>query len=1116
MNRLTTDYSHVPPGSDLGRLRCAREPMGSHRGARPHLIAMAALALSIGCDVDSEPQGFDSDGTGQSDGAAQSDGAELEPRAAPRPDGPGGPDELGASGQPASASVGANPHHRVESGMCLVGDPDCVATIPMTGRSNSLFSAVDDAVRQYMKIHCTGGGTVAISRHGRRVYKRGFGRNKGIAAVFDGVCPNAQWDPTAQAVLPDTPMPIASVSKFVTAAMVRGLIEDRNSVNGCGFADVTAAPLTDSCLQLLPDHLLERMDPSLGGLTPPVTSDDDDEIRCPARTVCDGAVCPDQGWTGVTVGDLIGHTSGIVRDADSRSFLAANIAAIRGYEGADWQAAHDALAADTKYPLQLGAARNDIATELGVPDSDIIFFDYYDHLNGAHPLDDQIIAATGRCFLSPPVGSRDGVKNPGGTNSSYSNLGYQVLGRVIAHLHGDQGLGLGDSSYSEPIGFPELHGQSALGTFLAEEGIEEGIWADNAIARRQAGHGPGYDDRLLQGRAWSADDLTYVPDADYQGRPFCQLTGIPGNECDASPWIDSVQHRATWDFRTDGLSGNPEWAPRVSAYERYRGVWDGSGSLVAEMPALLPLLDRYSVRDSSPNAHWLGREISECSAATCKRSGGKNGGLVGVVAWGYQLEGTANVGRRVPVDSGQFITEQARDLWPVMTSDDPSDVRFATAFNTSNREDYWYGPDWEGKYTLVNDWKMSSVKDLLAYSLGTPDGGVPNVDWAAVDRMIEHQSRHIVGMGIGSGVSWYFYEDDTFGAALGLPGDHVGPDVPTGGWGVEFPATRIGTDVVGVSMLGIDTYTWYDDGHYSTTAGWPTDLGSTMGSADYVLPPGQLYDDIVGIAFASTGAVYSWYRDGTRAKGTPSDLGADFVGGYSVAPGQAFDDIEAVAIDWENDNRTWTRYKDGSVSKGYTYTLDGIDYDRGEVTAMSMFADKTRLWYANGYWRLFAGTVQDNQSNPVVLEEGYWDPSDGYDFSNVVAIAEGASGDGLIYYDDDQYAEITDGVVADTVASVEFPHDYDATQLQWVAIDDEDRVWSWYSTGQHGHGTPSDLGAGGSTSAFGLPLGASMSSVAGVAYDTTGPNPDAWALFHSGAVSRGHADNLGEASWSAP
>ena len=94
---------------------------------------------------------------------------------------------------------------------------------------------------------------------------------------------------------------------------------------------------------------------------------------------------------------------------------------------------------------------------------------------------------------------------------------------------------------------------------------------------------------------------------------------------------------------------------------------------------------------------------------------------------------------------------------------------------------------------------------------------------------------------------------------------------------------------------------------------------------------------------STAGAVFSWYRDGTRASGTVSDFDAHWVGGYSVPPGQTFDDIESIAIDWEGTNHIWTRFKDGSVAEGRTWDLDRFDYWRGPVAGMSMFSGQTRV-----------------------------------------------------------------------------------------------------------------------------------------------------------------------------
>ncbi len=93
--------------------------------------------------------------------------------------------------------------------LCVL--PALAADAPAAETSASAFAPVDDAIRDYMDKTGTQAATVAISRDGKLLYSRGYGRRDARKRT-----------PTAA----DTLMRIASVSKPITAAEVRKLVRD--------------------------------------------------------------------------------------------------------------------------------------------------------------------------------------------------------------------------------------------------------------------------------------------------------------------------------------------------------------------------------------------------------------------------------------------------------------------------------------------------------------------------------------------------------------------------------------------------------------------------------------------------------------------------------------------------------------------------------------------------------------------------------------------------------------------------------------------------------------------------------------------------------------------------
>ena len=128
----------------------------------------------------------------------------------------------------------------------------------LTGRHDPRLASFDRLMRQFLARHRVPGAALAVTRHGRLVYARGFG----YASLASG-----------EAVRPEALFRIASVSKPITAAAVLALV-DRGKLG-------------------LDDRVLDRLGPGFDG--PPA----------------------DPRWRRITLRELLQHRGGWDRD---RSF----------------------------------------------------------------------------------------------------------------------------------------------------------------------------------------------------------------------------------------------------------------------------------------------------------------------------------------------------------------------------------------------------------------------------------------------------------------------------------------------------------------------------------------------------------------------------------------------------------------------------------------------------------------------------------------------------------------------------------------------------------------------------------------------------------------------------
>jgi len=143
-----------------------------------------------------------------------------------------------------------------------------------------------------------------------------------------------------------------------------------------------------------------------------------------------------------------------------------------------------------------------------------------------------------------------------------------------------------------------------------------------------------------------------------------------------------------------------------------------------------------------------------------------------------------------------------------------------------------------------------------------------------------------------------------------------------------YPTRVVG---IGIDKQNNRVNVWYENGFRTTGSTTDLDLFSqfpdprhadVMPTLGYSVASGKQRRDIVGMIMAANGRVYTFYRDGTRSIGTPSDLdrwGAPQT--YSVASGKSIDDIVAMAYR-TNGGGVMTFYRDGTVSEGTSRDLD--------------------------------------------------------------------------------------------------------------------------------------------------------------------------------------------------
>lgn len=999
-----------------------------------------------------------------------------------------------ATAAPLATADGRN----VELGVCETGS-ECAPEVPRTGRISELLREVDIAMAQFMKIHCVGAGVLAISRvpatgssTARLIYRRGFGRTSGAATNWGGGdCGNDAWADGGDYLVPDTPMGLGSVSKFVTGSMARELVWQRivkKNLNG-KYSDPSEAKLLDPDLELLPASLLRYFDQTRAdALCPPVPVTD---LACATRVGCDGNG-PDARWTRVTVGDLLGHSAGLPKAApDWYQVLMPNVAQLRGYTIlADWEAEHDALRFSTPHVGNMDTSRTYLADTLGVEEDRVLFLNHYDRVAGEDPLDETLTLVAGRCLAKQPASQTDSAT---AASTGYSNTGYAILDRVISHIAPDLGQG---ARYAAPDGSPELHAGSALALFLASNGLAAGIESAEGIAPLHKLLPPGYVNAGPFKRDW--DGTTYYPSTNSIARPFCVWDGNSGT-CDIGPWKNDVGGVGglglPWDFLSwhwEFTPAGPEpvpGPPLVPFDLQQPRVGAGTGSLQSEAAVLLRLLNRYYAQEKDVR---MGRERALC--AECTDTAAKNGGVPGGFAWVYQLVGGNKTKTLPPLDAnGRFTIERDTSSWTSTTFTDASGVDFVVAVNQ------WTDENGVNKYDQLGN--------FIRF-------GLSKVDWVEVDRMLATESARIAGMAMdAAGDTLYWYEDGTRAIRTKTPAQHHGDWSATSIQPYALPSTRTGANLVGVAIDNENSVlAWYDDGRYSSGSSVDLDQFAPM---PYGLPPGQTFEDILGIAMSSTNVVYSWYRDGTVARGEPGDLDALGVATYTLPPGQEWKDVVDMAIDWKNDDRVWTRFRDGTVAEGWSEDLAAYQLLRAPVAGVSATKNHTTIWYRSGFRRKLNGTLADNLGAMNIAEEGWWAVNPSVSYDSLIDVGETKPGQGTAWFATGKTASVGGAHLDGPAAAFSYPAGQSAATLVAVAQGGDGTVYSWYTDDELAVGTADKLGQAKFT--FSTPPGQSASTIEAIGFQSAGSSGRIWTLYRDGAVSSGTASNLDAFGyWPAP
>ncbi len=329
--------------------------------------------------------------------------------------------------------------------------------LPFTGAIKTELVPFYQAMLKYMRARGIRGGVLGISKGGTIIATNGYGyRDAGIDN--DAFANAGEGGPLVQ---PDSPFRIASVTKTLTAAAVRGAAVDANVTITSNSLQNRAARWVQQSMGF---DLVNGAPPFNYNLANPGT---------------------DPRWSTLTINHLLNHHVGFWRDS--------TLAALNGFPAYN----------SNKLPFTVNpndpGNPNDFQTALFGTSSDISYTTSYltaalQLVNDPRPtVARTILFAAGNTFQYAPGGNT-------GAGDNYANIGYMLAGRVLEGLKGAL-YNPDDPSVPEGWGrYPTL-----LQDYLCESsGIQSGVYPGEAF-NPQPGE-PYYRDLTMFGqevREWN-------------------------------------------------------------------------------------------------------------------------------------------------------------------------------------------------------------------------------------------------------------------------------------------------------------------------------------------------------------------------------------------------------------------------------------------------------------------------------------------------------------------------------------------------------------------------------------------------------------------------------------
>lgn len=502
--------------------------------------------------------------------------------------------------------------------------------MPVTGSGSAQLQPVVDALAQFMRYRCVGGGVVGISYYGKVVGVWGLGKKDGRNAqnIYPG-CGDDSLDPylaAAPKVGPDTPFRIGSNSKAVTAAITRLAIRQKwmqlNPGSDPTYAEIEALNLVNPVglgSQLIDPQLrdiLARVTP------PPYFYDLDLGVEGYA----------DENWVKVTVGDLLGHTAGLKRDPPSyTNSIVPTLAWLRGLWTIGDFATQDALLQAQYGPLTVDLARAQLAAASGQSTSDIYF----------------LPRPTGREVVLAVTGTR--FKNdPDDNINEYSNIDPPIWQMINEYLTG--------LPYSAELGEPASHEGSLVDLFF-EQDLGVNTTGQSGIFRSQAAFPRLPTDPEPRYRGYVPSQNTYTPLSNDSKRPHCFHNGN-GVSCVFDSWVDESFGRANWNWGL-GLS---------EQHTNNANIWPESGLLAAEPAAYLKFMSKYWVGGYGADPLIGEQRVDASNKKIWNAYVTHNGALDGTLSWVLQLGNSGPTTFNLPprTSNGSALKDEFTGGYPTL------------------------------------------------------------------------------------------------------------------------------------------------------------------------------------------------------------------------------------------------------------------------------------------------------------------------------------------------------------------------------------------------------------------------------------------------------------------